>query len=717
MTAQAGTFSDHNSLGNSLNSQRCMWLIKPWPPVDSITLIFDRFATERNYDFVKVYDGDDTDLYHLIGEFSGTLLPPPVVATSGVMTVVFETDATIERRGFRATYRSSNCTNKCSGNGTCYDGVCHCDIGYGGSDCSQNACTHDCWNNGQCSTLNQCICDDPWYGLDCGTCTASSCQTSYCSGSVTLTTPNGTFSEHNGPGNYLKNSNCKWVIEPTVSRSSIVLTFTTFDLAIGQASVRVFERSPTTGTHLIGKFEGFADARVPPPLITSNPQSTLLVEFFSSSSDNVQTGFIAVYTTVNCPQHCSSHGVCGLNSKCSCYPGYTGEDCSATECVNECSGNGDCVNNKCECFEGFYGVDCLETHCSGETTYRANSGAITDHVHGIQYLPNSQCAILIQPETTTSSIGILFTKFQLEFFYDTVRIYNGPDTNSPLIGIYSGSFLPPPIKSTSGSVLVEFFSDYSIEFEGWELKYSRIEECPNSCSFNGICIDGQCICDAGKAGVICSENAPLIPLPLDLEIQGSIPDYHWAFYSIEVDREVSQIEIQAQKADNHGNPTFYVRQENYPNHLVYDFYSPYWADFFIRQPKQGTYILGIYANSSDGDVAYSVKASYSCPKCVNGKCKNYVCECDPCWSGFTCAEQTCNVAAGVAVVLVIFILCIVCICVVVAIVYQKKKRSTLSTTTPSVNNQQEMTERSEVELETEAPTHKKKGYTQFEDEI
>lgn len=37
--------------------------------------------------------------------------------------------------------------------------------------------------------------------------------------------------------------------------------------------------------------------------------------------------FIFSYV-IACPNFCSQHGTCGANDACTCYPGFTGGDCS-----------------------------------------------------------------------------------------------------------------------------------------------------------------------------------------------------------------------------------------------------------------------------------------------------------------------------------------------------------------------------------------------------
>ena len=73
----------------------------------------------------------------------------------------------------------------------------------------------------------------------------------------------------------------------------------------------------------------------------------------------------------NCPNKCSSKGICKKEFGCACNIGYTEHDCSMrTKCKNDCSGNGSCNNNaKCGCYPGFTGPYCqVNLHCPKNCT-------------------------------------------------------------------------------------------------------------------------------------------------------------------------------------------------------------------------------------------------------------------------------------------------------------------------------------------------------------
>merc|ERR1712072_1103644 len=61
---------------------------------------------------------------------------------------------------------------------------------------------------------------------------------------------------------------------------------------------------------------------------------------------------------------CNGNGI-EKNSKCYCYPGFSGELCETTvECPSKCSGNGICSRGTCSCNPGFTSLDCSKGQSS-----------------------------------------------------------------------------------------------------------------------------------------------------------------------------------------------------------------------------------------------------------------------------------------------------------------------------------------------------------------
>lgn len=85
-----------------------------------------------------------------------------------------------------------------------------------------------------------------------------------------------------------------------------------------------------------------------------------------------------------CANHCSGHGTCGANDKCSCFIRFTGEDCSQRKCheaeawvggspedpraIAECSNQGICDRDsgECMCYPGYTGGACERSECPND---------------------------------------------------------------------------------------------------------------------------------------------------------------------------------------------------------------------------------------------------------------------------------------------------------------------------------------------------------------
>ena len=65
---------------------------------------------------------------------------------------------------------------------------------------------------------------------------------------------------------------------------------------------------------------------------------------------------------------------------------------------------------------------------------------------------------------------LLHLIFSTEPINDYLTIYDGPDNTYPVLGVYSGTNLPPQIVS-SGCITIGFFSDQNIAEEGFELSW------------------------------------------------------------------------------------------------------------------------------------------------------------------------------------------------------------------------------------------------------
>ncbi len=122
---------------------------------------------------------------------------------------------------------------------------------------------------------------------------------------------------------------------------------------------------------------------------------------------------------------------------------------------------------------GFYGSYSCTT-CSGLTTLTAPSGFVSDGSDGGSYGNGANCSWLIQPQDATS-IQIDFSGWELENCCDFVRVYDGVNANAPLLATVSS--WNQSITTTTGAAFVQFTTDGSATFGGWEFFYEAFLPC------------------------------------------------------------------------------------------------------------------------------------------------------------------------------------------------------------------------------------------------
>lgn len=102
----SGILLDSGGTMHNYNDQEsCTLVIEP-TCANSVTLIFDSFNLELNYDYIYVYDGD-SKAGKLLLTATGNTLPAAVTATSGKMFIDFESDQLLNFEGFHARWTSS----------------------------------------------------------------------------------------------------------------------------------------------------------------------------------------------------------------------------------------------------------------------------------------------------------------------------------------------------------------------------------------------------------------------------------------------------------------------------------------------------------------------------------------------------------------------------------------------------------------------------------
>ncbi len=142
--------------------------------------------------------------------------------------------------------------------------------------------------------------------------------------------------------------------------------------------------------------------------------------------------------------------------------------------------------------------------CSGK--FYDNGGATGSYTNSTNY------TVTFEPCNNLKSVSINFTSFDIESSsscsYDYLKIYNGPNTSSPLIGTYCGTTSPGLITSThlSGALTFEFKSDVSGNGAGWSANISCLTNCSNVAGTASLLNAGDG-CSSGVAQLQLSNNA------------------------------------------------------------------------------------------------------------------------------------------------------------------------------------------------------------------
>ncbi|NPA67027.1 MAG: T9SS type A sorting domain-containing protein [Chlorobi bacterium] len=71
-----------------------------------------------------------------------------------------------------------------------------------------------------------------------------------------------------------------------------------------------------------------------------------------------------------------------------------------------------------------------------------------------------------------SLLSLSFSEFELEAGYDSLWIYDGYDTDAPLIGGYSGNISPGYIEASGNALTLKFYSDGATVKKGWTAEWN-----------------------------------------------------------------------------------------------------------------------------------------------------------------------------------------------------------------------------------------------------
>ncbi|MBK9273951.1 MAG: T9SS type A sorting domain-containing protein [Flavobacteriales bacterium] len=117
--------------------------------------------------------------------------------------------------------------------------------------------------------------------------------------------------------------------------------------------------------------------------------------------------------------------------------------------------------------------------CSGNIQY-GHVGFYDDGSGGNNYNNNQYCEWRFESRIG-GAVRLGFYDFNTEAGYDVVRIYDGPDANSPLVGEYSGNAVPPIVFTTGIYAFVTWTTDGSVTAPGFSAWWDSYNAVRTSC--------------------------------------------------------------------------------------------------------------------------------------------------------------------------------------------------------------------------------------------
>ncbi|XP_033761795.1 cubilin-like [Pecten maximus] len=552
----------------------CTWVITA-PASQSIQLDFvDNFYIEDHnqcqFDYVEVRDGGTVNS-PVIAHVCGSSLPSTVKSSGNVMFVRFRTDISVVHVGFRAMYKISECGGRVYGVSGTIMSPNFPDTYPSNSDCVWNieAPTGHyltfTFNSFNLVYAYDCTLDDvdfleirefnstgPVLLRACSSSLPSPIDTSdsfalvrfksnsghnqpgfslsfqasieVCGGM--MTSPTGTFTSPNFPGQYAHSRVCVWTIMVQQGRR-VSLTFDSFNLEYGSNCrfdfVAIYD-GILADSPIRTRFCG---ATIPE--LQESSGNTMKVVFRTDGSVS-NGGFRASYTSNNeqvCGGPLSTPGIitspgfeAGSNYTNShqCVwlivnQNFTNTSMALSFNSFQIESHSNCNFDFLEIREGYsetgsligkycgttvmpspiytpspqlwvrfrtdssivdrgFSLNYGFTDCGGILTQ--NNGVITSPNFPSLYNHSDSCAWHIQaPEGFR--INVQFTDFNIETHpncvFDYVEVLNGPYYSSPSVGKYCGTTLPPAFTSQSRAIRVYFKSDISISRQGFRLTY------------------------------------------------------------------------------------------------------------------------------------------------------------------------------------------------------------------------------------------------------
>ncbi|MCX6267869.1 MAG: PKD domain-containing protein [Bacteroidetes bacterium] len=308
----------------------------------------------------------------------------------------------------------------------------------------------------------------------------------------------GTFYDSGGPSaNYQNDETLIKTFYPSTAGNMMRFTFTWFDTELNYDTLTIYN-GVNSSAPVIGKYHGMTSPGV---VTAANSSGALTFRFHSDNTFN-SSGWAA---TISCQSTTvppiADFSASMLNPPVGQTTTFT--DISANlptsflwsfnpSTVTFVAGTGATSQNPQVLFlaPGQNTVTLTATNAYGSdteiktnyisvnsTSYKMANGSITtcagdfyDSGGPQGYYQNDENFVeTFYPSIPGSMIRFNFTSFFTEPGFDYLRIYNGPNTSAPLVGIYNSTISPGTVtaENVSGALTFEFTSDYRITCSGW----------------------------------------------------------------------------------------------------------------------------------------------------------------------------------------------------------------------------------------------------------
>jgi hypothetical protein len=108
------------------------------------------------------------------------------------------------------------------------------------------------------------------------------------------------------------------------------------------------------------------------------------------------------------------------------------------------------------------GTTAVITNC-GQTLCYPEDCSMSGYGANVRYTKT------ITASCTDCYVTLSFTEFSTEANFDKLTVYDGNSTKAPILGVFSGTTLPPVVYGTGKSLTLNFHSDGGIPGPGWSL--------------------------------------------------------------------------------------------------------------------------------------------------------------------------------------------------------------------------------------------------------